>query len=120
MHLTVENVFGDYVDLLDFIKTKYNAQDKAVIAFGGSYGGMLAAWMRMKHPNKIQGAIAASAPVLGFEGTGNDLSGFGNQLYQTYNIKLPNMTGTSCSDLIKNVFMDISKQTNYDNLNAKW
>jgi len=53
VHLTLENVFGDYIDLLDFIKTKYKAKDKAVIAFGGSYGGMLAAWMRMKHPNKI-------------------------------------------------------------------
>ncbi len=53
MHLTLENVFGDYVDLLDFIKTKYNAQNKAVIAFGGSYGGMLAAWIRMKYPHKI-------------------------------------------------------------------
>jgi len=78
VYLTLENVFGDYIDLLDFIKTTYKAQDKAVIAFGGSYGGMLAAWIRMKHPNKIQGAIAASAPVLGFEGTLNDLSGYGN------------------------------------------
>jgi len=25
VHLTLENVFGDYIDLLDFIKTKYKA-----------------------------------------------------------------------------------------------
>jgi len=43
----------DYVQLIKYIKTKYNAEDKAVIAFGGSYGGMLAAWMRMKFPHVI-------------------------------------------------------------------
>jgi lysosomal Pro-X carboxypeptidase len=43
----------DYVELIKSLKTKYGAEDKAVIAFGGSYGGMLAAWMRMKHPHVI-------------------------------------------------------------------
>lgn len=67
-YLTVEQTLSDYVDLLKYLRSYYNADDKATISFGGSYGGMLAAWMRMKYPNVIQGAYAASAPTVYFKG----------------------------------------------------
>jgi lysosomal Pro-X carboxypeptidase len=67
--LNVQQVMEDYVALLDQIKMDIpSLANKATIAFGGSYGGMLAAWMRMKYPHKIQGALASSAPVLWFRG----------------------------------------------------
>jgi len=65
-YLTVDNTMLDYVGLIKMVKDQYRANDKAVIAFGGSYGGMLAAWMRMKFPHAVQGALAASAPIFYF------------------------------------------------------
>jgi len=66
--LTVEQAMLDYVDLIKMIKNTEGLQDRAVIVGGGSYGGMLAAWLRMKYPQWFQGALAASAPILFFDG----------------------------------------------------
>uniref|UniRef100_A0A2P2HZL6 Lysosomal Pro-X carboxypeptidase n=2 Tax=Hirondellea gigas TaxID=1518452 RepID=A0A2P2HZL6_9CRUS len=60
---------ADYAELITFMKQQYeHAEHSPVVVFGGSYGGMLAAWMRIKYPNIVQGAIAASAPVAQFTG----------------------------------------------------
>lgn len=40
----------DYVELIKHIKYKYNAMGRPCFVFGGSYGGMLATWLRMKFP----------------------------------------------------------------------
>lgn len=53
-YLTVDQTLMDYVRLIEKVKTenpKY--KDSPVFAFGGSYGGMLAAWFRMKYPHVI-------------------------------------------------------------------
>jgi len=70
-YLTHQQALGDYASLLQSIKKEYKMQEKTpIIAFGGSYGGMLAAWFRMKYPWLITGSIAASAPILAFEPLG--------------------------------------------------
>jgi len=58
----------DYVEFMLDFKVKHNLQDRAVIVGGGSYGGMLSAWLRMKYPHVFAGALAASAPILFFDG----------------------------------------------------
>lgn len=65
---TVDQTMMDYVELVKHIKYTYAATNSPVIAFGGSYGGMLTAWIRMKYPSVFAGGVAASAPILYFEG----------------------------------------------------
>eukprot|EP00978_Attheya_sp_CCMP212_P030285 scaffold110730_cov59-Attheya_sp.AAC.8 len=63
--LTVEQAMADFNTLTVHIRTKWSmSPDTAFIVFGGSYGGNLAMWLRLKNPNLWAGAIASSATPL--------------------------------------------------------
>ncbi|XP_062108350.1 uncharacterized protein LOC133819184 [Humulus lupulus] len=58
---------ADYAEILLYIKKTYQAPKSPIIVIGGSYGGMLASWFRLKYPHIALGALASSAPILYFD-----------------------------------------------------
>ncbi len=120
IYLTVEQALADYVKFLKHyliegnifvlvyfslsfsffsLFLKVDCPDCPIIAFGGSYGGMLAAWLRMKFPNVVNAAIASSAPILYFK----DVTPL-NEFYKitTLNYKKSNIT--NCDKIIREAY----------------
>jgi len=110
-YMTSEQALADYAQLIQSVLAELDAENCPVIAVGGSYGGMLTAWMRMKYPNIIDAGLAASAPINLFLGTDADPEGFNKIATQDF---AQTSQDGSCATRIRNAFNDIlsiAKQT---------
>ncbi|CAG9855549.1 unnamed protein product [Phyllotreta striolata] len=121
-YLTSQQALADFVYVIDHLqneyKSRWNGKKLPVIAFGGSYGGMLSAYIRMKYPASVLGAIASSAPIWQFNGLTpcEDFYRITTGVYASYSPK--------CANTIKNSWKAIRSFTqtpdNKKNLTSLW
>ncbi|XP_025835143.1 putative serine protease F56F10.1 [Agrilus planipennis] len=65
LYLTSQQALADLANFITSMNDHYNLTSKNKwIAFGGSYPGSLAAWLRLKYPHLVKGAMSASGPLL--------------------------------------------------------
>lgn len=63
--LSSEQALADLAYFITSMNQKYNLTDSnRWIAFGGSYPGSLAAWLREKYAHLVHGSISTSGPLL--------------------------------------------------------
>lgn len=103
--LTSEQALADYADLIGALKRRLGAEASRVITFGGSYGGMLSAWFRIKYPWVVDGALAGSAPILAYYGTGYDEESFGKKV--TYDATPKAGAASTCAGNIRRAWREI-------------
>lgn len=115
-YLTSSQALADYIELITHLKKKY--KHSPVIAFGGSYGGMLSAWIRMKYPGYVAGSVASSAPIWYFTGL-TPCDAFNRVLTSAFQA-----TSETCVENIKKSWKAINEITKTDDgkawVSAAW
>jgi lysosomal Pro-X carboxypeptidase len=87
-YLSSEQALADFAVVITYLKNERisNSTHSPVIAFGGSYGGMLSSWIRIKYPHLVDGAIAASAPVFWFQNAGVPQDAYAHIVSRTFKL----------------------------------
>uniref|UniRef100_A0AAV1UPU2 Serine protease n=1 Tax=Peronospora matthiolae TaxID=2874970 RepID=A0AAV1UPU2_9STRA len=63
VYLSSEQALADLAHFRSFVADTYGLVDEKWVAFGGSYPGNLAAWVKLKYPVLFAGSVASSAPL---------------------------------------------------------
>lgn len=117
-YLTAAQALADYADLIDYLQGNKIEPRYPVIAFGGSYGGMLAAYIRIKYPHLVNGAIAASAPIHMYPGM------VPCEVYDRIVTSSFNIANKKCVTNIRNSWSTlrtfVKAQNNSDWLHSNW
>jgi pimeloyl-ACP methyl ester carboxylesterase len=104
--LTVEQAMADFNLLTVHLRQKYSSYltpQSAFIVLGGSYGGNLALWLRLKYPNLWAGAIASSAtPLKHILRETNDFARIETEVYGNVSEACPDLVRTGWQELFGN------------------
>ena len=63
-YLSSELALADATTFIQWWGEQHASTTSSWIAWGGSYSGQLAAWLRLRYPTSVIGSVAYSAPVL--------------------------------------------------------
>ena len=109
----MEQALADYAQFIDWYKGEQmmNCSKCPVITFGGSYGGMLSAYLRMKYPEIVDASISSSAPILYFKGV-NDPEGF----YKISTLNYQRSQIANCTNLIRYSYELLTNYSKNQNL----
>ncbi|GMF42991.1 unnamed protein product [Phytophthora fragariaefolia] len=102
-YLSTEQALADYAVLITHLKEAWG-RDIPVIGFGGSYGGMLGSWFRMKYPHIMDGVIAGSAPILSFLGDEVSLDKGSFERIVTFDASEEARSAPNCKDNIRRIW----------------
>jgi len=113
-YLTTEQAMADYAGLIMELKAEFDPNEQiAIVGFGGSYGGMLGSWFRMKYPHLVDGVIAGSAPIWSFMGEHPAVDGGYFAKGVTYDASEAGGAAKPCTDNVR-AFWKLLKQLGAD------
>lgn len=100
--LTLDNILADYAAIIaSFTRQGARYERGKVVVFGGSYGGFLAAMMRIKHADVVVAAVASASPT---QLTG---SGVDTGLWYDTVSRIFTQQDCHCADALTSAFSDL-------------